>query len=109
MTYTIHRAASSRYGSSFVVVGGEHLGSCPFKLSECVASKYIYFFEHNNKTSSSWKIRDHSMDSFRKGHLVVTMPDETSKRMCSKKCQNCTGQLFAINLKPAHQKKFLAI
>ena len=72
--YLPHRMNSAfaiAYGNSFVIIGGDHFGTCPIKPSECHSSKYIYAF---NEESYDLEIRSSTMQTNRGNHLVVSLP-----------------------------------
>ena len=86
LPHEINRAAAIAYENSFAILGGQHIGICPIKRSECHSSKYIYIFD---KTHYGLKIRSNTMETYRGNHQIVSIPKQ---QMCSKKCLGCPGK-----------------
>ena len=90
LPHQFNKAVAISYENSFVIIGGEHFGSCPIKPSECHSSKYIYSF---NVENYDLEIRHSTMQTNRGNHLVVSLP---KTEMCSKICSNCAGMGICI-------------
>ena len=86
LPHELNRAAAITYGDSFAILGGQHIGTCPIKPSECHSSKYIYIFD---KTEYILKIRSNTMETYRGNHQIVSIPKQ---EMCSRKCSDCPGK-----------------
>ena len=83
-------AASIQIGSSFAIVGGEHIGYCS-KASMCISSNTIFEIDNGNNI---WKVLDKSLKLPRSKHIIIGIEDEDiSSELCQETCPTCRGKL----------------
>ena len=81
-------AGSIQFDSSFVIVGGKHIGYCS-KGGMCISSNSLFDIDIENNT---WKAREQSMKLPRSNHIVLRIGDEDiSDDLCQNTCPNCKG------------------
>ena len=93
LPHEMNRAVSARFGDSFAIIGGLHLGECPVEFSECFASRFIYQF---SKQGHSWLLRDHAMDLPRGEHVSISIPSSNMEKLCSRSCEGCPGKKYFL-------------
>ena len=82
-------AASLQFDSSFVIVGGEHIGYCS-KAGMCISSNALF---EVNIENNIWEVLDQSLDLPRSKHIVLRIDnEEISDDLCQEVCSNCRGE-----------------
>ena len=86
-------AASIQFDSSFVIVGGEHIGYCS-QPSMCISSDSLFMIDIGNNT---WKLMDHSLKLPRSKHIILGIDNEDIPNdLCQEVCSTCQGELNIV-------------
>ena len=87
-------AASIQFGSSFVIVGGEHFGYCS-KAGMCISSNALYEIDIEDNT---WKVLAQSLKLPRSKHILLAIDNrDVSNELCQEDCPTCKGETNCPN------------
>ena len=87
LPFVMDSAAGIKTGSSFYVVGGEHIGYCS-KPYLCFSSDAIFEIDVKNFV---WKELNQTLKLPRSKHHVLLIEDGSDNRMCQESCPTCKG------------------
>ena len=89
LAFEMDWAASIQFGSSFVIVGGEHIGFCS-KADMCISSNSLFEIDIQNNI---WKVLDQTLKLPRSKHIIIAMDNKViSNDFCQDICLNCKGK-----------------